>query len=292
MFAIYERGTTVMNIDLLRTFVAVAKGKSFTAATKARHLTQSTVSHQIRRLEESLNQTLIKRTTRSCQLTDAGETLYQYAVKILELFDEAQARLSEKPLKGQIKFAAPEDFLSLPFSRILADFARKQSGVELEITVGLSEEIRPKIEEGQYDLAVLSQIPATGEGHPLCIEPLMWLASNNFSLAKGESIPLALVPAPCSYRKAAIAALEKAGIPWHIVVNCHSHEAIKAIVESGMAITVLTQKDKLDSMRVLTHRDGLPKLAKSELSLHTPPNMCNEAALELMQKIIKANGAY
>ena len=120
----------------------------------------------------------------------------------------------------------------------------------------------------------------------------MWLASNNFSLAKGESIPLALVAAPCSYREVAIAALEKAGIPWHIVVNCHSHEAIKAIVESGMAITVLTQKDKLHSMRVLTHRDGLPKLAKSELSLHTPSNICNEAALELMQKIIKANGTY
>ena len=131
MFAIYEHGTTVINMDLHKTFVAVAKGKSFTAATKARHLTQSAVSHQIRRLEESLNQTLIKRTTRSCQLTYAGEALYQYAVKILELFDEAQARLSEKPLKGQIKFAVPEDFLSLPFSRILTDFARKQSGVEL-----------------------------------------------------------------------------------------------------------------------------------------------------------------
>jgi DNA-binding transcriptional LysR family regulator len=275
-----------MNLELLRTFIAIAESESFTAATKTRHLTQSTVSHQIRRLEESLGQKLLLRTTRSCRLTDDGDVLYQYAKKIIQLCDELESRFKEKPLQGHINFAAPEDYLSLPFSRVLARFARVQQDVELEIKVGLSSNFRPEIEAGEIDLAILAQIPPTGEGLPLYREQLIWLASKDFQMPLNGSIPLALVPSPCLYRKTALDALEKAGLPWQIALNCRSHEAIKAAVESGLAVTVLTEKDLRPGMKILDEKDGFPILGESEISLHQAPNLTNEAALQLMQQII------
>lgn len=275
-----------MNLELLRTFIAVAEGESFTAATKRRHLTQSTVSHQIRRLEESLGQQLLHRTTRSCRLTDDGDVLYQYAKKIIQLCDELESRFKEKPLQGHIHFAAPEDYLSLPFSRVLARFARVQKDVEIEIKVGLSNNIRPEVESGDIDLAILTQIPPTGEGIPLYREQLVWLASKDFQMPANGSIPLALVPPPCLYRKTALTALEDAGISWQIALSCHSHEAIKAAVESGLAVTVLTEKDLRPGMRILDERDGFPRLGQSEISLHQAPDLTNEAAQQLIQQII------
>ncbi|WP_417223913.1 LysR substrate-binding domain-containing protein [Amphritea sp.] len=276
-----------MNLELLRTFIAVAEGESFTAATKSRHLTQSTVSHQIKRLEESLEQQLFHRTTRSCRLTDDGDVLYQYAKKIIQLCDEVEARFKEKPLQGHINFAAPEDYLSLPFSRVLARFARIQKDVEIEITVGLSNNIRPEVDTGAIDLAILTQIPPTGEGTPLYRDPLVWLASKDFQVPTNGPIPLALVPSPCLYRKTALTALEEAGMAWQIALSCHSHEAIKAAVESGLAVTVLTQKDLRPGMRILDEKEGFPRLGESEISLHQAPNLANEAAQQLIQQILE-----
>ena len=272
-----------MNLELLRTFIAVADGNSFTAATKSRHMTQSTVSHQIRRLEESLGQPLLVRTTRSCRLTDDGVVLYQYAKKIVQLADELEARFKSKPLQGLVRFAAPEDYLSLPFSRILTRFSRIQPDVELQIEVGLTGNIRKHLHNGELDLAILTQIPPSGEGLPLYRESLVWLASKDFQMPANGVVPLALVPTPCLYRQTALSMLEKAGMQWQTVMSCHSHEAIKAAVESGLAVTVLTEKDLRPGMRVLTKQDGFPDLGESEISLHQAPSLNNEAALQLSQ---------
>lgn len=276
-----------MNLELLRTFLAVAEGKSFTAATQKRFMTQSTVSHQIKRLEESLGQVLFVRTTRSCKLTDHGEILFTYARKIINLCDELDDKFSEKPLQGHVSLAAPEDYLSLPFSKILARFTRIQPDVELDIRVGLSETFRAQVTSGEIDLAVLAQIPPTGEGQPLYRDKLLWLASEDFHLNTHKSVPLALVPSPCLYRKTAIAALDKQNMPWQLALNCHSHEAIKSAVISGLAVTVLTEKDLRPGMKVLTQKDGFPDLGESELSLHHAPHLSNEAALLLSQQLLE-----
>ena len=276
-----------MNLELLRTFVAIAEGQSFTAAASLRHMTQSTVSHQIRRLEEDIGQKLLHRTTRHCRLTDDGQVVYQYAKKILHMCDELESRFKEQPLQGKIKFGAPEDYLSLSFSRILARFARVQANVELEIKVGLTNKIRPMVESGDIDLAILTQIPPTGEGIPLYREKLVWLASTDFQLPANGVIPLALVPQPCQYRQAALTALQNAGLKWQVALSCHSHETIKTAVDSGLAITVLSENNLRPGLKVLDTTDGLPPLEESEVAFHRSPNLNNEAAIMLGQQIIE-----
>ena len=78
-----------MNLDLalLRAFVAVTEAGGFTAAGRRLNLTQSAISHQIRRLEEEVGRPLLYRTTRSLTLTEDGEDFLRYAMQILNAMD-------------------------------------------------------------------------------------------------------------------------------------------------------------------------------------------------------------
>jgi len=80
--------------DLLRTFVAIVDAGGFTQAAKQVHRTQSAVSMQVRRLEETLDRVLFQRDGRGVQLAPDGEALLGYARRLLKLHDEAVAALT------------------------------------------------------------------------------------------------------------------------------------------------------------------------------------------------------
>ena len=89
-----------LDIDLLRSFAAVADTGSFTVAAELVARTQSAVSVQVKRLEEIVGRRVFERTSRSLALTPAGETLLSYARRILELNDESVRRIAEPPVTG------------------------------------------------------------------------------------------------------------------------------------------------------------------------------------------------
>ena len=95
--------TANLDIDLLRSFAAVADTGSFTAAGELVARSQSAISIQIKRLEEALGQKVFERTSRSLALTPAGETLLGYTRRILELNDESFRRIAEPPVTGVIR---------------------------------------------------------------------------------------------------------------------------------------------------------------------------------------------
>src|SRR3974390_3154225 len=95
--------TTNLDIDLLRSFAAVADSGSFTAAGELVARTQSAVSLQVKRLEDCLGQKVFERTSRSLALTSAGETFLGYARRILALNDESVRRIAEPPVIGPVR---------------------------------------------------------------------------------------------------------------------------------------------------------------------------------------------
>src|SRR5690348_13742604 len=112
-----------LDIDLLRTFAAVADSGSFTAAAELVARTQSAVSVQIKRLEEIVGRKVFARTSRSLALTAPGETLLGYARRILELNDESVRRVAEPPVSGVIRLGITEYFVPGDLPRVLARFA-------------------------------------------------------------------------------------------------------------------------------------------------------------------------
>src|SRR5919204_1716864 len=122
---------------LLRSFVAVVDSGGFTRAAKLLNSTQSTVSAQIQRLEEEAGHSLFIRSTRSVQLTSAGETLLGYARTILRLNEDARLRLSGVRHAGRVRVGANEDLTDSWLPQVLQSFCRQFPEIEIELEIGI-----------------------------------------------------------------------------------------------------------------------------------------------------------
>ena len=112
-----------LDLDLLRTFVTVARAGSFTRAGETLFRSQSAISLQVRKLEQAVGERVFRRTARSVTLTPAGERLMGYAERMLALADEALAAFRDDEVSGLVRLGTPEDFATAHLPRALAAFA-------------------------------------------------------------------------------------------------------------------------------------------------------------------------
>jgi len=100
----------LIDIDQLRTFIAIVETGSFTKAAEVVHKTQSAVSMQMKRLEERLSRPIFARDGRASKLTDDGERLLDYARRIVKLNVEALAAFNDAELTGRVRLGVPDDY--------------------------------------------------------------------------------------------------------------------------------------------------------------------------------------
>ena len=112
-----------LDIDLLRTFVVIATERNFTRAAERLMRQQSTVSLQVKRLEDALGHRLLDRTPRSVDLTAEGEAVLSYAQRILDLNDEVVSLTHEPQMQGVVRLGTPEDFAALIKAELEKPFA-------------------------------------------------------------------------------------------------------------------------------------------------------------------------
>lgn len=255
---------------LLRTFVAVADTGSFTRAAQRQHLTQSAVSHQIRRLEEQVGRRLLSRTTRSLAVTEDGEELLRHAQQILHSFDALARRFNPSPLSGTVRFGAPENFMGDRLPRLLCRFARDFPAVRLDASISANLDLPALIKTGDLDLAVVISLrdpDNLAAGRLLRRTRLVWVAAETFEPPRNAPLPFAFYPPPCVHRQVGVRALDEAGIDSHIVFTSHSQEGIHAAVLAGLAITAIACDDIDAGMRIVDGQYGLPPLPDIDFAL-------------------------
>ncbi len=273
--------------DLLRAFVSVVDNRGFSAAAKRLHLSQSTVSLQIKRLEETVGVRLLDRSPHYLRPTNDGETLLEQARKILTLHDDLVTRFDEQRLSGVVRLGAPEDFATVHLANVLSRFANSYPDVVLEMRCELTLDLINRFESGGLDLALVKREPGSEvSGRRVWREPLVWVAASE-SAADGDGLPLVVSPAPCVYRKRATEALDNAGRPWRIVYSCASLAGTHAAVRAGLGVSVLA-KDMVPEDLVMLDRSefGLPDLSDTEMALLEAPTM-SPAAERLRDTIIR-----
>src|SRR6201989_540045 len=202
----------MLDLELLRSFVSVVDAGGFTRAGERVHRTQSTVSQQIRRLEDDVGQPLLNRTGKDVTLTEAGERLLSYARRLLSLAEEARDVLARPGNEGAIKLGIPEDFAAYRLTELLATFSRSRPGLRLDVRADQSTYLRRDLERGELDMALLKR--AAGEKGAIAVWParVHWVTSKTHPAhATTGSVPLIGFPAGCLYRTRAIHALESAG---------------------------------------------------------------------------------
>ena len=128
----------MMDIDLLRSFVSVVDAGGFTKASERVHRTQSTVSQQIKRLEDQLGRPLLQRNGKQATLTEEGERLLSYARRILALEQEARDVVARPMADGVVRLGIPEDFAAYRLAELLSDFVRARPTLRLDVSSGRS----------------------------------------------------------------------------------------------------------------------------------------------------------
>ncbi|CAB3652712.1 LysR substrate-binding domain-containing protein [Paraburkholderia sp. SIMBA_055] len=267
----------MLDLDLLNTLICVVDEGSFTRAGERVHRTQSTVSQQVRRLEELVGRTLLMRDRTGNQVTptEHGELLAQYARRLLALAQEAQDALTSDVAVTPLRIGVPEDFDARRMSAMLSGFVKTRPGVRLETVAGMSADLQRRLANGEIEIALIKREPASGECLASWPESLVWVQGANAQAlepSSDEPIPLALFPQGCVYRQRAIRGLDKAHLRWRIAFGSHSLTGIQAAVSSGLGISVLPTTAVLPEHRLC---NGLPPLPPTELALVSSGGVLN-----------------
>ncbi|MCC7347243.1 MAG: LysR family transcriptional regulator [Variibacter sp.] len=264
--------TALLDVDHLRTFIAIAETGSFTRAADLVHKTQSAVSMQMKRLEERIGRPIFERDGRASRLTDDGERLLDYARRIIKLNVEALAAFGDDDLSGRVRLGVPDDYADRYLPEIMARFSRAYPGVELTVVCEPSVDLIERIEADQIDLAIVTTTESTRAAETFRQERLLWVSSSRHSIHMEEPLPLALGRPTCCWRRAALERLEPLGRSYRLLYSSGNAGAISAAVLAGLAVSVFPESGLRPGMRVLTPGDGFPDLPSCRVGLVRNPH--------------------
>jgi DNA-binding transcriptional LysR family regulator len=276
---------TMLDLELLRSFVSVVDSGGFTRAGERVHRTQSTVSQQIKRLEDDIGQPLLNRTGKSVTPTEAGERMLSYARRLLSLAEEARDVLTRPGNEGAVRLGIPEDFAAYRLAKLLASCSRSRPGLRLDVRADQSVFLRRDLDRGELDLALLKRNAGEKGGIAVWPERVHWVTSKSRSVdTTSGSVPLIGFPPGCLYRARAIHALESAGRAWHMAYASSGLAGIQAAVAAGLGLSILSEMSIQADHRTLTAKDGFAPIDKTEVALMASPD-ASPATLRLADRL-------
>jgi DNA-binding transcriptional LysR family regulator len=278
-----------LDIDLLRTFVAIAETRTLGRAAGKIGRTQAAVSMQVKKLEAMLNQPLLNRTGRGVALTLHGERLLGHARSILRQHDAAVADLSGAGLTGTLRFGCPDDYAAAFLPHILRSFAGRHPQVFVEVFCAPTPRLDDKLRQHALDLALVSTTDFEDAPAVLRREPLVWVGNRQDEAVAHEPLRLALSDPDTLDHRAARERLDAAGRQYRVAYASGSMSGLLAVVRSGQAIAVLTQSAVPADLQILATGEQLPQLPAVGLvvkfDLPRPPALVAEFA-EHLRRIV------
>jgi DNA-binding transcriptional LysR family regulator len=268
----------VLDLDLLKAFVAVADNRSFTRAAAVLNRTQSAVSMQIKRLEDRLGAELLCRTRAQVDLTAVGEGLLGDARRMLVLNDETLGRLHEHKVEGRVRLGVMDDYGAVIVPPLLANFMTAYPRIHVEMETGLTASMPSRLGEA-FDLVIAMHPEGYTEGVFLRREQAVWAAGSSHRAELIEPLPVALYPQGCLFRKWAMEALDVAQRRWRLAFVSHSTTVVESIAAQGLAVTVVKSGTFPASLRPLGEQDGMPRLPVAEIRLHRCSSLSRPASL-------------
>ena len=213
----------------LRSFAADAEAGGVTKASGFLNLTQSAVSMQLKRLEESLDLKLLERNGCGVVLTGAGEQLLGYARRMLALNDEVFGRLTNQAYEGEVTLGVPHDIVYPAIPRVLQRFAAEYPRMNVRLVSSYTKGLRQMFERGECDMILTTEDTLEAGGQTLLTLPLVWVGAPGGTAWKSRPLRLAFEYA-CIFRAGVQKALGEVGIPWEMAVESDSTRTIEASV--------------------------------------------------------------
>ena len=239
-----------MTITQLNTFLEIAKQESFSAAANSLGYAQSTVTMQIKQLEDELGCPLFERLGKTITLTSAGERLVSYAERILQLEREIHLEVSdEENTSGVLKLGVSETLCISRLPKVLMEYKKSFPQMEIRIQFINHEDIAAKLASGELDLVYTLNPLIEDESLNVIFrkkETLGFYVSPDFSMVKSriseanlEGVPLLLTGHDCNFRHMLVADLLEGGVAPQIEVETSSKEVLKQFAKNGHGITFI-----------------------------------------------------
>ena len=279
-----------LDIDQLKTFLAIADVGNFTRAADEVNKTQSAVSMQMKRLEVVLGRPLFARDGRGSRFTHDGERLVQYARRIVALSDEAVAAFTKPDITGTVRFGTPDDYADIFLPEVLARFNRTHPLVTVDVECYSSAVLNDRLQRGELDLSILT-FCGQRNGELVRREELVWATSARHSLHLLEELPLAVSHTGCVWRKLVVEALESVGRKYRIAYSSPNSSTLNAAVLQGLAIAAMPEICLRPGMRILTEADGFPKLGVFDIGMIRKPGKLSSAVEALARHVQEGLGS-
>jgi DNA-binding transcriptional LysR family regulator len=281
-----------LDVDLLKTFLAIADTGSFTRAADEVHKTQSAISMQMKRLEELLGVPLFAKDGRMSRFTPDGERLVDYARRIVSFNDEVVASFTKPELTGTIRFGTPDDYAERFLPEILARFARTHPLVTVNVDCLRSVELFERVKRGEMDLSLVTHSCDIRTDEPVRREQLVWVTSMRHCAHLAEVLPLAVSHAGCDWRGKVLKSLDKQGRKYRVAYSTPNSNAVNAAVMQGLAVGAMPELCVRPGMRVLTEKDGFPALGSFDIGLVRKPGKSNKAIDALARHVSESLSNY
>ena len=270
--------------ELLRTFVVVARSGGFSAAARELGRRQSTVSGQVQRLEAQVGRRLLDRDSHRVELTSDGQALVGFAHEILDKIEVAENYFGSDELTGHVRFGVSEDIMTDTFPALLRRFWRTHPRVDLDLRVGLSETLHQQTRIAQVDLAFIKRRPGERHGTFVFDDELVWAGRETGPLPEGAPVPVVAYPPPSITRQAGLSALERAGLGHRITCVTDDLAGLRAAAVAGLGYIVHSRSLLPASLEVMPH---LPELGRAEYVLVTRAGPRSRAVQALFDLIIQ-----
>ena len=277
-----------LDLELLRSLVAIDEQDSFAGAAIHLGKTQSAVTQQMQRLEDQIGHPLFEKHGRSKRLTPHGHKLLEYARHLLAINDDALRSLQQGNLEGVLRIGAPHDVADNLLPTLLAQVARVSPLLQLDIHVGRSPFLMESLKRGEIDMSISNRNDPGLDGVVLRTSPTVWLCSANYVHDRAKPVPLILVEGPSVYHRLAREALDAAGIAWSPNYTASSLIGIKAALRAGLGVTARGIETAGPELRVLGESDGLPRLPDLDYYLFIRRNVINPVTRKVFD-MLKAN---
>ena len=256
-----------LDVEQLKTFLAIADTGSFTRAAEDVNKTQSAVSMQMKRLEEQLGRPLFAKDGRGVRFTADGDRLVEYARRIVAISDEAVSAFTRPDITGTVRFGTPDDYAENFLPEILARFSRTHPLVTVDVECVSSQVLKERIAHGELDLAIVSTGGATPSGEVIRREPLVWATSSRHNTHLLETLPVAVANMGCAWRRLTEEALVKMNRKYRIAYTSPNSAAINAAVLKGLAVGAMPEMCLRSGLRLLGEDEGFPQLGHFDIGI-------------------------
>ncbi|USD36821.1 LysR family transcriptional regulator [Ferrimonas sp. SCSIO 43195] len=280
----------LLDIELLNTFLAVVKHGGLKPAATEVYRSQAAVSMQLKKLEAQLGTSLMSRSNRGIQLTQAGQTLKQYAERLVALNAATVSAVSQPLITGQLRIGVPSEYLPALLQKMMPALSMEFPGLDARIVCQRSRELQRLMALGALDMAIVATDNADERATVLWQETWVWHGAPRLLMTPEQPLAVALFSEDCLVRDWALADLKSGGAGHKVVLSTAVMDNVLAAVNADVALALVPE-----SVLAAESRPALPdylsRKRRLTISLLHQPELERQRVSRIQACILRASRA-